>query len=372
MKFAPGVRTVPAGSLQFVDFSKPDPGADRVQRFLTAAQHAIAEGNHALAAQRLIYARDAEPDNTAVLRLMTLAFWQAGNLPAAGRAVRDWARVDGDRPTAHRYAARIYEDMGAIDLAAEAARARRRARARGRRRVGARRPPAAAPDGSRRRDRRARARAPARAVGRRRCSTSRWPTTSPAISAPRSRPASRRRCSTTAAPRRGRAWPTRSRAPTASATRSTPATARCASARTPRSPTSWPPAQLPRVLPAPEPRARACCLGAPDAHAGGRSRPLRPAPAGRRDSQVRRFARNRCDRATRHPIVRSVVAAEREAARSSQPPEKREIGVAPRLGFESPALRRRAGGGRRSGSARPPAWYLSKLLLRRYSRSCGG
>jgi tetratricopeptide (TPR) repeat protein len=121
VKFAPGVRTVPAGSLQFVDFSRPDPGADRVQRFLTAAQHAIAEGNHALAAQRLIYARDAEPDNTAVLRLMTLAFWQAGNLPAAGRAVRDWARVDGDRPTAHRYAARIYEDVGAIDLAAEAA-----------------------------------------------------------------------------------------------------------------------------------------------------------------------------------------------------------------------------------------------------------
>ncbi|MEY2440984.1 MAG: hypothetical protein QOJ46_410 [bacterium] len=121
VKFSPGVRTVPAGSLQFVDFSKPDPGADRVQRFLVAAQHAIAEGNHALAAQRLIYARDAEPDNTAVLRLMTLAFWQADNLPAAGRAVRDWARVDGDRPTAHRYAARIYEDMGAIDLAAEAA-----------------------------------------------------------------------------------------------------------------------------------------------------------------------------------------------------------------------------------------------------------
>jgi tetratricopeptide (TPR) repeat protein len=121
VKFSPGVRTVPAGSLQFVDFSKPDPGADRVHRFLTAAQHAIAEGNHALAAQRLIYARDAEPDNTAVLRLMTLAFWQAHNLPAAGRAVRDWARVDGDRPTAHRYAARIYEDMGAIDLAAEAA-----------------------------------------------------------------------------------------------------------------------------------------------------------------------------------------------------------------------------------------------------------
>src|SRR6478736_2506975 len=121
VKFAPGVRTVPAGSLQFVDFSQPDPGAQRVQRFMTAAQHAMAEGDYKLAAQRLIYARDAEPNNASVLRLMTLAFWQAGDLAAAGRAVRDWARVDGGRPTAHRFAARIYEDMGAIDLAAEAA-----------------------------------------------------------------------------------------------------------------------------------------------------------------------------------------------------------------------------------------------------------
>jgi tetratricopeptide (TPR) repeat protein len=121
MKFHAGIRTVPAGSLQFVDFSKPDPGADRVQRFVTAAQHALAEGDFTLAAQRLVYARDAEPDNTIVLRLLTLAFWESGNLPAAGRAVRDWARVDRDRPTPQRYAARIYEDMGAIDLAAEAA-----------------------------------------------------------------------------------------------------------------------------------------------------------------------------------------------------------------------------------------------------------
>ena len=121
VKFAPGVRTVPAGSLQFVDFSKPDPGAERVQRFMTAAQHAMAEGDYKLAAQRLVYARDAEPTNTSVLRLMTLAFWQSGNLTAAGRAVRDWARADPDRPAAHRFAARIYEDMGAIDLAAEAA-----------------------------------------------------------------------------------------------------------------------------------------------------------------------------------------------------------------------------------------------------------
>jgi tetratricopeptide (TPR) repeat protein len=119
--FSIGVRTVPAGSLQFVDFSKPDPAADRVQRFMTAAQHALAEGEPALAAQRLVYARDAEPSNPAVLRLLTAAFWQAGNLPAAARAVRDWARVDTDRPTPERFAARIYEDMGALDLAADAA-----------------------------------------------------------------------------------------------------------------------------------------------------------------------------------------------------------------------------------------------------------
>ena len=121
MSFQVGVRTVPAGSLQFVDFSKPDPGADRVQRFMTAAQHALAEGDPALAAQRLIYARDADPTNPTVLRLLTVAFWQAGNLPAAARTVRDWSRVETDRPTPERFASRIYEDMGAFDLAAEAA-----------------------------------------------------------------------------------------------------------------------------------------------------------------------------------------------------------------------------------------------------------
>src|SRR5437764_8232404 len=68
IKFAVGVRTVPAGSLQFVDFSKPDPAADRVQRFMTAAQHALAEGEPALAAQRLVDARHAEPSTPAVRR----------------------------------------------------------------------------------------------------------------------------------------------------------------------------------------------------------------------------------------------------------------------------------------------------------------
>jgi hypothetical protein len=122
VRFSHGVRTVPAGSMKFVDFSKPDPAEERVERFLIAAQRAMAEGEYLLAAQRLIYARDADPRNVAVLRLMTLAFWQAGKLEEAARAVRDWARVDGRRPAAHRFAARIYEDMGAVDLAEEAAR----------------------------------------------------------------------------------------------------------------------------------------------------------------------------------------------------------------------------------------------------------
>jgi hypothetical protein len=121
VRFSHGVRTVPAGSMRFVDFSKPDPAEERTERFMIAAQRAMADGEYELAAQRLVYARDAEPRNVAVLRLMTLAFWQAGNLEAAARSVRDWARVDGNRPAPHRFAARIYEDIGAIDLAEEAA-----------------------------------------------------------------------------------------------------------------------------------------------------------------------------------------------------------------------------------------------------------
>src|SRR5215212_5807009 len=121
VSFQVGVRTVPAGSLQFVDFSKPDPGADRVERFMTAAKHALAEGDFALAAQRLVYARDAEPANPTVLRLLTTAFWQAGNLAAAGRAVRDWARIEPDRPAPYRTAARIYEDQGALSMAVDSA-----------------------------------------------------------------------------------------------------------------------------------------------------------------------------------------------------------------------------------------------------------
>jgi tetratricopeptide (TPR) repeat protein len=121
VKFQVGVRTVPAGSLQFVDFSTPDLAADRVQRFVTAAQHAMAQGDYATAAQRLVYARNAEPGNPAVLRLMTLAFWQAGDYGAAARSVRDWLREERERPAPYRHAARIYEDMGSLSQAVEAA-----------------------------------------------------------------------------------------------------------------------------------------------------------------------------------------------------------------------------------------------------------
>src|SRR3954467_12495121 len=86
VSFHLGVRTVPAGSLQFVDFTRPDPGAERVERFMTAAKHALAEGDFKVASRRLVYARDADPRNTAVLRLLTLAFWQAGDSAAAPRA----------------------------------------------------------------------------------------------------------------------------------------------------------------------------------------------------------------------------------------------------------------------------------------------
>ena len=232
--FSQGIRTVPAGSLSFVDFSTPDPASDRVERFMTAAQHALAEGNYALAAQRLIYARDADPTNVPVLRMMTLAFWQADNLEAAARAVRDWARVDGERPAAHRFAARIYEDMGAIDLAAEAAaRAAERAPEDGMR-VGAAGAAAAAPDGPRRRDRGAAARGRARADRR-------------GAARPGARAAARRRhrrgglgvrAGGRARPRvsasPGRAWRTRWRAPTASASASPPASGRSSSAPTAR------------------------------------------------------------------------------------------------------------------------------------------
>ena len=154
-----GVRTVPAGSLQFVDFSKPDPGAERVERFMTAAQHALAEGDFKLAARRLVYARDADPRNPAVLRLLTPAFWQAGDYPAAARAVRDWARVESDRPAPTATPRGSTRTWARSPRPSTRPRSEAAARAGRRLRLGAARPPAAAALRPRGRARGARARA---------------------------------------------------------------------------------------------------------------------------------------------------------------------------------------------------------------------
>ena len=109
----------------------------------------MAEGDYELAAQRLVYARDAEPSNVAVLRLMTLAFWQAGNLDAAGRAVRDWARVEGERPAPHRFAAASTRTWARSSWRPRRPSAPRRARPQDADAWERARSPAAAPDGSR-------------------------------------------------------------------------------------------------------------------------------------------------------------------------------------------------------------------------------
>ncbi|MFY9489116.1 MAG: J domain-containing protein [Solirubrobacterales bacterium] len=119
--FENGVRTVPAGTLDFVEFGKPDDSRERARRFLLSAEHAMAEGNYELAARRLIFARDADETDPTIHRLMTVAFWQAGDMQAAARSVRAWVRVEPGRPAPHRYAARLYEAMGLYELAAEAA-----------------------------------------------------------------------------------------------------------------------------------------------------------------------------------------------------------------------------------------------------------
>jgi tetratricopeptide (TPR) repeat protein len=119
--FEIGVRTVPAGTLDFVEFGKPDDSKERARRFLLSAEHAMAEGDYTLAAERLIFARDADETDPTIHRLMTVAFWQGGDMEAAARSVRAWARVEPGRPAPHRYAARLYEAMGLHELAAEAA-----------------------------------------------------------------------------------------------------------------------------------------------------------------------------------------------------------------------------------------------------------
>jgi hypothetical protein len=125
VKFATGTFTLPLDNLTFVDFRQHEQSSERTERFLVAARDAIARREHRIAIQRLTYARDSSPRNPEVLRLLASEYRAVRRLNEAGRAVRDWIRAEPYNPAAHRLAAGIYEDMGARDLAEDAARAAR-------------------------------------------------------------------------------------------------------------------------------------------------------------------------------------------------------------------------------------------------------
>ena len=121
VQFSHGVRTVPAGSMKFVDFSKPDSGKERTERFLIAGTKS--DGRRRVRAGRT--APDLRPRRRAAKRRGATpadARVLAGGEPRGGGSLS--ARMGAGRrrrPAAHRFAARIYEDIGAIDLAEEAA-----------------------------------------------------------------------------------------------------------------------------------------------------------------------------------------------------------------------------------------------------------
>jgi tetratricopeptide (TPR) repeat protein len=125
VEFAAGTFTLPLDNLSFVDFRQHEKDFERAERFLVAARDAIARREHAIAVQRLTYARDSLPRHPEVLRLLASEYRSLERLNEAARAVRDWIRVEPFNPAAQRLAAAIYEDMGATDLAADAARAAR-------------------------------------------------------------------------------------------------------------------------------------------------------------------------------------------------------------------------------------------------------
>lgn len=114
-------RTLRYENLHFVDFSKADPGSDRARRFLAAARKAIRAGDHPLAIRRLLHARAAEPDNPTVLRLLALEQREIGDLTAAVRTATAWAHAHPRDPQPHRLNQTLYAQIGAHDLAAEAA-----------------------------------------------------------------------------------------------------------------------------------------------------------------------------------------------------------------------------------------------------------
>jgi tetratricopeptide (TPR) repeat protein len=130
VEFNGGKYTLPLDNLTFVDFAKRERDVERAQRFLVAARDAISTGNHDLASKRLVYARNADPANPEILGLLAGEYRELQRLREAGRTVRDWIRADPDNPDAYKLAQRIYEDMGALDLAEDAAKAGQDARRR--------------------------------------------------------------------------------------------------------------------------------------------------------------------------------------------------------------------------------------------------
>src|SRR3954469_6099118 len=130
VEFSSGKYTLPLDNLTFVDFAKRERDVERAQRFLVAAHDAIGAGNHELASKRLVYARNADPENPEILGLLAEEYRELARLREAGRTVRDWIRADPHNPAAHEMAAGIYTDMGAHDLAADAMDGARRARRR--------------------------------------------------------------------------------------------------------------------------------------------------------------------------------------------------------------------------------------------------
>ncbi len=130
VEFSGSTYTLPLDNLTFVDFAKRERDVERAQRFLVAARDAISSRNHRLAIQRLVYARNADPDRPEILQLLAEQYRASALLKEAGRAVRDWIRADPNNPAAHTLAQEIYKDMGALDLAEASAQAAREARRR--------------------------------------------------------------------------------------------------------------------------------------------------------------------------------------------------------------------------------------------------
>ena len=121
VRFGHGVRTVPAGSMQLRRLLKARP-RQRARRALHD-RRAARDGRRRVPAGRAAAdvcarSRTAQPDRAEADDARLLERGSSWRRPVARCATgRAWTTG----PAAHRFAARIYEEMGAIDLAAQAA-----------------------------------------------------------------------------------------------------------------------------------------------------------------------------------------------------------------------------------------------------------